>query len=116
MTETLAWPSSVRTTRALVLAGRGHSRAVSVAVRLVVEPEVVLWHEAETIRTGVSEGANPITFVCEATDQRAALCTQMPWFYSLEFIDNPVDSEILIPLEFIQVLVVDLHLRIQWFW
>ena len=99
----------MRTAWALVLAGRSHSCAVPVAVRLVVEPEVVLWHEAETVRTGVSEGADPVTFICESADQSAALCTQMSRLYGLEIVDNPVDSEILIPLELVQVLVVHLH-------
>ena len=94
---------------ALILGGGSHSCAGSVAIRRVVEPEVVLWHEAETVRTGVPEGADPITFICEPTDQIAALCTQVSIIYSLEIVDNPVDSEILISLELVQVLVVHLH-------
>ena len=94
---------SLTATWALVLGSGSHSCAGSVAIGLVVEPEVVLWHEAETIRTGVSEGADPITFICESTDQIATLCTQVSIIYSLEIVNNPVDSEILISLELVQV-------------
>ena len=91
-------------------------RRHSVAIRLVVELQVVLRQEAEFVGTSVSERTDPVAFICKAADNRTGLCTQMSRFNCMEVGHDPVDREVPRLLEVAQVLVIDSNGVVQWLW
>ena len=103
----------------LVLSSRGRPAHIAAwrpifTVRLMLELEIVLRHEAKVIWAHVFEGANPTILLCESADQITSLHLEVPLgVQRIEVADHFVDCEVLRLFELLQVSLSDLDIRCE---
>ena len=103
----------------LVLSSRGRPAHIAawsptLAVRLMLELEIVLRHEAKVIWAHVFEGTNPAILLRESTDYLTGLHLEVPLgVQRIKVADHFVDLEVLRLFELFQVSLSDLDVRCE---